>query len=88
MNFSRTPRLLLTSAALFCALGSQASGVALAVGEPKASRAQTLIVGVISRNPKKHFKRLEGMATYLAARLKDHGIKKGAFVVANDNAQM
>lgn len=52
------------------------------------ARQQTLVVGVISSNPKKAFKRTQPFADFLADRLSKHGITKGEVVVSRDIRQM
>jgi phosphonate transport system substrate-binding protein len=53
-----------------------------------AAREKTLIVGIISEDPKKALPRVETMAAYLAGRLADRGIEAGAGVLAHDMAEM
>jgi len=54
----------------------------------KVERSQTIIVGRVSGNPKKHFVKLETMAGYLARHLQDVGMHHGGFVVAKNNKDM
>ena len=56
--------------------------------EPFVERAQILVVGVVSSNPKSQIVQLEAMAGYLAERLGDVGIYGGAAIVARNNAEM
>lgn len=51
-------------------------------------REETIIIGVISSNPKKAFKRAQPFADYLAENLSNDGIKTGQVVVARDSRQM
>lgn len=51
-------------------------------------RSESLVIGVISTNPKKAFKRTQPLADYLAAQLQHHNIKQGQVVIAKDVAQM
>lgn len=53
-----------------------------------AEADRTLVVGVVSHDPKKQFPKLEAMAAYLAERLKDHGIVESAAVVAGSHSEM
>lgn len=52
------------------------------------SREQTLILGTLSSNPKKAFKRAQPFADYLAANLHQHGIVQAKVVVAKTNLQL
>lgn len=78
-------------------LGALCAGVALpaffiaapsAAGEHQIDRAQTIVVGRVSMNPKKQLPGLEVLANYLAERLPDVGIRRGVALVAKDNAEM
>lgn len=51
-------------------------------------RDETVILGVISSNPQKAFKRAQPFADYLAKSLSNHGIKTGKVVVSRDTRQM
>jgi phosphonate transport system substrate-binding protein len=53
-----------------------------------AAREHTLVVGVVSSDPKSRLPRLEAMARYLALRLRDLGIQRGAALVARNNKEM
>ena len=53
-----------------------------------AGREHTLVVGVVTKDPKKQFPKLQAMADYLASRLGDRGIERGAVVAAADNEAM
>ncbi|MDG3089068.1 phosphate/phosphite/phosphonate ABC transporter substrate-binding protein [Vibrio hannami] len=55
--------------------------------EIKHSR-DTIVVGRVSANPRKHFKHLKPVADYLAHNLQDLGISKGEVLFAKDNEQM
>jgi phosphonate transport system substrate-binding protein len=48
----------------------------------------TLVIGRVSSNPKKHYKRLKGMVDYAVSRLGDQGISKAKILFARDNSQM
>lgn len=52
------------------------------------SREQTLVIGKVTHNPRKHYGKLKLMVNYVAYRLKDFGIKQGAVLMARDNQQM
>jgi len=85
----------MTAARHLSALSAMAAGLALLVGfaaapipADAADRAHTLIVGAVDGNPKKALPRLEAMAGYLAAHLKDQGIEASEVVVAADNSEM
>jgi phosphonate transport system substrate-binding protein len=51
-------------------------------------RDETVILGIISSNPQKAFKRAQPFADYLAKSLSKHGIKTGQVVVSRDSRQM
>lgn len=53
-----------------------------------SSRDTTLVVGVISSNPKKAVKRTQPFADYLASNLKNHNINSARIAVAKDMLQM
>ena len=53
-----------------------------------AERARALVVGVVTSDPKKQLPKLQAMADYLAARLGDRGIERGAIVAAANNEEM
>lgn len=59
-----------------------------AVGLAPGERAETIVVGAVSQDPKKRLPKLEALANYLAERLHDVGIRRGAAIVAKDNAEM
>lgn len=48
----------------------------------------SIVVGRVSTNPKKHFKHLKPIADYLADNLSDFGITEGKVLFAKDNQQM
>jgi len=74
-------RVLVSALVIALALSSS-------VGAQDVPRAQTLILGKVSGNPKKQFPKLEALAVHLAARLKDKGIEKGGVLIAQSNAEM
>ncbi len=49
---------------------------------------QTLVLGQVSSNPKKHYRELKLMADYLASKMTDLGITAGDVVLARDNHLM
>jgi phosphonate transport system substrate-binding protein len=51
-------------------------------------RAQTLVIGHVSENPTKTYKKLKPMVSYAAERMADLGIVAGEALVAKDNQQM
>ena len=53
-----------------------------------ADRARTLVVGAVTSDPKKQLPKLQAMADYLASRLGDRGIERGAVVAAANNEEM
>lgn len=53
-----------------------------------ADRGKTLIVGVISNDPKKALPKADAMAVYLADHLKDEGYEAGEGVLARDVSEM
>ncbi len=53
-----------------------------------SERGETLIIGRVSTNPKKHYQHLKPMVDYLAAQMADAGIKKGKVVFAKDSDEM
>jgi phosphonate transport system substrate-binding protein len=53
-----------------------------------SSREQTIVLGRVSRNPKKNFPKIEKLARYLARRLDPLGITAWDVLVARDNREM
>jgi len=49
---------------------------------------KTIVIGCVSDNPKKHYKKFKPMADYLAEGLKDLGIDEGRILLAADADQM
>ncbi|KNH14461.1 phosphate/phosphite/phosphonate ABC transporter substrate-binding protein [Vibrio cyclitrophicus] len=74
--------LLLT--VVFCLLFT----VSASADTKNTLREETIVIGVISSNPKKAFKRTQPFADYLAENLSNHGIKTGQVAVARDFRQM
>lgn len=56
--------------------------------ESVPSRKETLVIGRVSDNPKKHYKNLRGMVDYVVSRLAGQGISKGRILFAKNNRQM
>ncbi|MFH1772241.1 MAG: phosphate/phosphite/phosphonate ABC transporter substrate-binding protein [Candidatus Omnitrophota bacterium] len=52
------------------------------------AQKDTIVVGRVSSDAKKHYSRFKPFADYLAKRLGDSGIKKGNVVLPKNNAQM
>jgi len=48
----------------------------------------SLVIGKVSNDPRKHYHYLKPMVDYAAAHMKDLGIAKGDVLMARDNAQM
>ncbi len=49
---------------------------------------QTLVIGKVSSNPKKHYRYLKPMADYVVKRMEDLGVREAAVLMARDNRQM
>ena len=77
---------------LFLMLISPVGAAAGSKGEVNEQGAtntrNTIVIGRVSTNPKKHFKHLKPVADYLAANLHDFGIDEGKVLFAKDNQQM
>lgn len=56
--------------------------------EEAASRNQRLVIGRVSDNPKKHYKRLKPMVDYVAGQSKDLGITEGSVLMARSNQEL
>ncbi|MFQ5850569.1 MAG: phosphate/phosphite/phosphonate ABC transporter substrate-binding protein [Candidatus Binatia bacterium] len=56
--------------------------------EGAGPRRETLVIGRVSENPKKHYNRLKTMVDYVASHLKDLGIRRGSVLIAKDNRQL
>lgn len=48
----------------------------------------TLVIGKVSDNPKKHYRYLKPMVNYIAEKMHDLGIKRGKVLMAKNNKQM
>jgi len=57
-------------------------------GSDHISRKNTLVIGKVSNNPKKHYKYLKPMLDYAVEKMKDLGIEDGRVLMAKDNEQM
>jgi phosphonate transport system substrate-binding protein len=55
---------------------------------PPAAAQRTLVLGRVSDNPKKHYKRLKAMADYMVAHMRDLGIVEAKVLMAKDRQQM
>ncbi|MDJ0831883.1 MAG: phosphate/phosphite/phosphonate ABC transporter substrate-binding protein [Gammaproteobacteria bacterium] len=53
-----------------------------------AERERTLVIGKISKNPKKHYKYLKPIGDYVVERMQDLGIDRVEVLMAKDNRQM
>ncbi|OLQ74700.1 alkylphosphonate ABC transporter [Photobacterium proteolyticum] len=83
-NHSAYRLIILIVALLFSSLFT----VSASVHNSNILREETLVVGVISTNPKKAFKRTQPIADYLAKNLQQHKITNALVVVAKDVRQM
>ncbi|MFQ6034936.1 MAG: phosphate/phosphite/phosphonate ABC transporter substrate-binding protein [Sedimentisphaerales bacterium] len=54
----------------------------------RSTQKDTLVIGRVSDNPKKHYQQLKPIVDYVVAHLKDVGITQGEVLMANDNQQM
>ena len=52
------------------------------------SREETLVIGRVSDNPKKHYKRLKSIVDYAAGHMKDLGIRQGSVLMAKNNQEL
>lgn len=69
--------------------------LSLAIAPPAPSqareavdRAKVLVIGKVSDNPRKHYRRLKPMVDYAVARMTGLGVEEGRVLMARDNAQM
>lgn len=53
-----------------------------------ATAKDTLVIGKVSDNPKKHYRYLKPMVDYVAGKMQDLGIKQGKVLMAKNNQQM
>jgi len=51
-------------------------------------KKNNLVIGRVSDNPKKHYKRLEPIVDYVVANMKDLGITKGSVKMTTDNSSL
>ncbi len=70
------------------AVALPAMGASSATEKAKAERAQTIIVGRVSMDPRSQIPQLEVLANHLAENLHDVGIRAGAALVAANNQEM
>ncbi len=71
---------------LFLPILAAAEGVSVSTAVP--SRQTTLILGKVTLEPKKHYKKYKKMADYAASRLGEVGIKYGTVIFAKSNKEM
>lgn len=83
-NYSTYRVMVLILALLFGSLLSFSASA----DNSNALREETLVIGVISSNPKKAFKRTQPIADYLAQNLQQRQITNAQVVVAKDITQM
>lgn len=57
-------------------------------GKPWQERKDTLVIGRVSGNPQKHYKRLKPIVDYVVRRLQGTGIVAGDILLARNNQQM
>jgi phosphonate transport system substrate-binding protein len=92
---TRTPTaavLLLLIVGLACAATAVAEPLegeasADSVGVPD-TRAETIVIGKVSDNPRKHYDYLKPMADYVAARMSDLGVTRAEVLMAPSNEAM
>jgi phosphonate transport system substrate-binding protein len=58
------------------------------LAEKKGARPHTLVIGRVSDDPRKHYKRLKPIVDYVASHLSDVGITRGSVLMAKDNRQL
>jgi phosphonate transport system substrate-binding protein len=56
--------------------------------EESTARKNTLVIGKVSNNPRKHYRYLKPMVDYAVTHMKDLGIEKGEVLMARDDEQM
>ncbi len=71
------------SAATSCRLNA-----AEPAGSDQSFGKNTLVIGKVSDNPKKHYQYLKPMLDYAVEKMKDLGIENGRVLMAKDNEQM
>lgn len=91
----RTRRYLLGAGAAALLLGLADLAPALQPGEPAtieprlaAAERDTLVIGKVSSNPKKHYGYLKPLADYAAARMQDLGVRRAEVLMAPSNERM
>jgi len=60
----------------------------IGIGSAAAASKDTLVIGKVSNDPRKHYRYLKPMVEYAATHMRDLGIDKGMVLMARDNAQM
>lgn len=73
---------------VFIAPGVLASENLTEAGQTSFSREQTLVIGKVTEDPKKIYKKLKPIASYAAGHMADLGIRKVEVLFAQDNAMM
>ena len=91
----RTPRHSLRVGAVALLLGVANLAAAVQPGKPPIVEPavavvehDTLVIGKVSSNPKKHYGYLKPIADYAAARMQDLGVQKAEVLMAPNNEQM
>ncbi len=84
----RKPIIHLCKAVVFTLCLAQVTQADLRGTEDVGVRQSTLVIGRVSNNPKKHFKRLKPMVDYVVSHLKDLGITRGSVLMAKNNRQL
>lgn len=72
---------------LLCA-GKPNSGVAADGNTETNSPKQTLVIGKVTENPKKHYRYMKPIADYVVGHMKDLGIREAKVLMAKDIRQM
>lgn len=85
---SRRIARLALAACLAVATGSTLVGDTDAATAASGQARTTIIFGMVSDNPKKHYPRLKPIVDYIASRMGDLGITEGKVLLARDNRQM
>ncbi len=79
--------LLLLSFACPCLANNKNETEAFAQ-EVSTNRKNRLVIGRVSDNPKKHYKRVKAIVDYAATKLKDFGITEGAVLLCKNNEEV
>jgi phosphonate transport system substrate-binding protein len=83
-NFRRFALLWIACIAVFC----QSAKAEFAVENAFKGQKNTLVIGKVSNNPRKHYQYLKPIAEYAVKHMSDLGIDKAEVLMAKDNAQM